>query len=164
MREVRFLGRIRQAKGLTQAELAEKVGVGVNTITKYERNEMTPSLTVGHAIAEVLGVSEAELLYGPQSKEWRIEVVFRREEDWEMHTVDMSASAPNLFLVQVGMEKIGLNLVGDPADEAELDGLWDKAKPQILKMIAMRRELGQLGIEAISEPKGPVRFDLRPRR
>jgi len=161
---VRFLGKIRQAKGLTQAELAEKVGVGVNTIARYERNEMTPSLTVGHAIAEVLGVSEAELLYGPQSKEWRIEVVFRREEDWEMNTVDMSASALNLFLVQVGMEKIGLNLVGDPADEAELDGLWDKAKPQILKMIAMRRELGQLGIEAISEPKGPVRFDLRPRR
>lgn len=144
-KEVRFLGKIRQAKGLTQAELAEKVGVGVNTIARYERNEMTPSLTVGHAIAEVLGVSEAELLYGPQSKEWRIEVVFRREEDWEMHTVDMSASAPNLFLVQVGMEKIGLNLVGDPADEAELDGLWDKAKPQILKMIDMRRELKGAG-------------------
>lgn len=142
---MRFLGKIRQAKGLTQAELAEKVGVGVNTIARYERNEMTPSLTVGHAIAEVLGVSEAELLRGPQSKEWRIEVVFRREEDWEMHTVDMSASAPNLFLVQVGMEKIGLNLVGDPADEAELDGLWDKAKPQILKMIDMRRELKEAG-------------------
>ena len=142
---MRFLGKIRQAKGLTQAELAEKVGVGVNTIARYERNEMTPSLTVGHAIAEVLGVSEAELLYGPQSKEWRIEVVFRREEDWERHTVDMSASAPNLFLVQVGMEKIGLNLVGDPADEAELDGLWDKAKPQILKMIDMRRELKGAG-------------------
>ena len=43
------------------------------------------------------------------------------------------------------MEKIGLNLVGDPADEAELDGLWDKAKPQILKMIDMRRELKGAG-------------------
>lgn len=65
-----------------------------------------------------------------------------------MHTVDMSASAPNLFLVQVGMEKIGLNLVGDPADEAELDGLWSKAKPQILKMIDMRRELKEQEKEA----------------
>ena len=128
-------------RGFTQAELAQRVGVGENSIARYERNEMTPSLTVGHAIAEVLSVSEAELLRGPQSKEWRIEVVFRKEEDWEMNTVDMSASAPNLFLVQVGLEKIGLNLVGDPKDEAELDGLWGKAKPQILKMIAMRREL-----------------------
>ena len=138
---MKYLGKIRRARGLTQAELAQRVGVGENSIARYERNEMTPSLTVGHAIAEVLGVSEAELLRGPRSKEWRIEVVFRKEEDWEMNTVDMSASAPNLFLVQVGLEKIGLNLVGDPKDEAELDGLWGKAKPQILKMIAMRREL-----------------------
>ena len=136
-----YLGKIRRSRGLTQAELAQRVGVGENSIARYERNEMTPSLRIGHAIAEVLGVSEAELLRGPQSKEWRIEVVFRKEEDWEMNTVDMSASAPNLFLVQVGLEKIGLNLVGDPKDEAELDGLWGKAKPQILKMIAMRREL-----------------------
>ena len=138
---MKYLGKIRRSRGLTQAELAQRVGVGENSIARYERNEMTPSLRIGHAIAEVLGVSEAELLRGPQSKEWRIEVVFRREEDWEMNTVDMSASAPNLFLVQVGLEKIGLNLVGDPKDEAELDGLWGKAKPQILKMIAMRREL-----------------------
>ena len=138
---MKYLGKIRRSRGFTQAELAQRVGVGENSIARYERSEMTPSLTVGHAIAEVLGVSVDDLLNGPQSKEWRIEVVFRREEDWEMHTVDMSASAPNLFLVQVGMEKIGLNLVGDPADEAELDGLWNKAKPQILKMIDMRREL-----------------------
>ena len=138
---MKYLGKIRRSRGFTQAKLAQRVGVRENSIARYERSEMTPSLTVGHAIAEGLGVSVDDLLNGPQSKEWRIEVVFRREEDWEMHTVDMSASAPNLFLVQVGMEKIGLNLVGDPADEAELDGLWNKAKPQILKMIDMRREL-----------------------
>lgn len=138
---MKYLGKIRRSRGLTQAELAQRVGVGENSIARYERSEMTPSLTVGHAIAEVLGVSVDDLLTGPRSKEWRIEVVFRREEDWEMHTVDMSASAPNLFLEQVGLEKIGLNLVGDPKDEAELDSLWSKAKPQILKMIDMRREL-----------------------
>ena len=161
---MKFLKAIREKAGLSQKKLAGKLGVDENSVWRWEAGRAYPSVDLGKQIAELLGVSVDELLYGPQSKEWRIEVVFRREEDWEMHTVDMSASAPNLFLVQVGMEKIGLNLVGDPADEAELDGLWDKAKPQILKMIAMRRELGQLGIEAISEPKGPVRFDLRPRR
>ncbi|CAM1381099.1 helix-turn-helix transcriptional regulator [Fretibacterium fastidiosum] len=161
---MKFLKAIREKAGLSQKKLAGKLGVDENSVWRWEAGRAYPSVDLGKQIAELLGVSVDELLYGPQSKEWRIEVVFRREEDWEMNTVDMSASAPNLFLVQVGMEKIGLNLVGDPADEAELDGLWDKAKPQILKMIAMRRELGQLGIEAISEPKGPVRFDLRPRR
>ena len=74
MREVRFLGRIRQAKGLTQAELAEKVGVGVNSIARYERNEMTPSLTVGHTIAKVLGVSVDDLLRGPAEERWVLEI------------------------------------------------------------------------------------------
>ena len=131
----------RKRIGLTQEKLADLVNVHLNTLSRWELGQREPRASEIAKLCEVLGVSEAELLRGPQSKEWRIEVVFRREEDWEMNTVDMSASAPNLFLVQVGMEKIGLNLVGDPKDEAELDGLWGKAKPQILKMIAMRREL-----------------------
>lgn len=131
----------RKRVGLTQEKLADLVNVHLNTLSRWELGQREPRASEIVKLCEVLGVSEAELLRGPQSKEWRIEVVFRREEDWEMNTVDMSASAPNLFLVQVGLEKIGLNLVGDPKDEAELDGLWGKAKPQILKMIAMRREL-----------------------
>ena len=142
---MKFLKAIREKAGLSQKNLAGKLGVDENSVWRWEAERAYPSVDLGKQIAELLGVSVNELLYGPQSKEWRIEVVFRREEDWEMHTVDMSASAPNLFLVQVGMEKIGLNLVGDPADEAELDGLWDKAKPQILKMIDMRRELKGAG-------------------
>lgn len=133
--------RWRKQAGLTQEKLADLVSVHLNTLSRWESGQREPRASEIAKLCEVLGVSEAELLRGPQSKEWRIEVVFRREEDWEMNTVDMSASAPNLFLVQVGLEKIGLNLVGDPKDEAELDGLWGKAKPQILKMIAMRREL-----------------------
>lgn len=132
---------LRERSGYTQATLARAIGVSDMTIRRWESGQREPRASEIAKLCEVLGVSEAELLRGPQSKEWRIEVVFRKEEDWEMNTVDMSASAPNLFLVQVGMEKIGLNLVGDPKDEAELDGLWSKAKPQILKMIAMRREL-----------------------
>lgn len=131
----------RKRVGLTQEKLADLVNVHLNTLSRWELGQREPRASEIAKLCEVLGVSEAELLRGPQSKEWRIEVVFRKEEDWEMNTVDMSASAPNLFLVQVGLEKIGLNLVGDPKDEAELDGLWGKAKPQILKMIAMRREL-----------------------
>lgn len=138
---MKFLRMTREKLGISQKSLAQKLGVDENTVWRWEAGRSQPSVDLGRQIADALGVSVDDLLNGPRSKEWRIEVVFRREEDWEMHTVDMSASAPNLFLVQVGMEKIGLNLVGDPADEAELDGLWRKAKPQILKMIDMRREL-----------------------
>ena len=67
------------------------------TVRRWELGQREPRASEIAKLCEVLGVSEAELLRGPQSKEWRIEVVFRREEDWEMNTMDMSASAPNLF-------------------------------------------------------------------
>lgn len=139
---------LRRRAGLTQFQAAELSKISIATYVRWELDKTSPRASEIARLCEVLGVSVDDLLNGPRSKEWRIEIVFRREEDWEMHTVDMSASAPNLFLVQVGMEKIGLNLVGDPADEAELDGLWSKAKPQILKMIDMRRELKEQEKEA----------------
>lgn len=133
----------RDRAGLTQLELAKYTDVSIDSIRRWESGLREPRATGIKKLCEVLKVSEAELLNGPQSKEWKIEVVFRKEEDWTMQTVDMSATAPNLFLVQVGMEKISLSLVGDPKDEAEVDSLWAKAKPTVLKMIKMRRELNE---------------------
>lgn len=131
----------RKKAGLTQVELAELVNVHENTVSRWESGDREPRATDIKNLCEALDVSESDLLNGPKSKEWRIEVVFRKEDDWEMETIDMSAAAPNLFLVQVGLEKMALYLVGDPKDEAEIDSLWEKAKPKLLKVMELRREL-----------------------
>ena len=91
-----------------------------------------------------------ELLNGPATTEWRIEAVFKKEEDWEMNkSIDMSAGAPNMFLAEVGTEKIALNLVGAPQSEEELDGLWAKLKPQIMNMLKLRDGLNA-GLAAVT--------------
>ncbi len=69
------MGELRRKLGLTQAELAEQVGVGVNTIARYERGEMEPSLKIAHAIANVLGCTETELLDGSTRKEFEVKIV-----------------------------------------------------------------------------------------
>ena len=56
---MKYMKELRQKAGLTQAELAERVGIGMNTIARYERGEMAPSIQIAHGIAEALGVSEA---------------------------------------------------------------------------------------------------------
>lgn len=60
------LGQIIQEKrkkaGLTQKELAEKVGVATITIQQYERNAREPKLETIKKIANVLGASQYELL------------------------------------------------------------------------------------------------------
>ena len=51
----------REAAGLTQEELAKKVGVTAAMICQIERGTKNPSLQVGTLIAEALGCDVAEL-------------------------------------------------------------------------------------------------------
>lgn len=48
---------LRRARGLTQAQLAEKSQIVKNSISRYERNENKPQAKNLEAIAEALGVS-----------------------------------------------------------------------------------------------------------
>lgn len=54
--------RLRTAKGLTQPELAEAAGVGLATIARVERGDVSPSLETLAAIARALGTRPRELL------------------------------------------------------------------------------------------------------
>ena len=49
------LRRLRKAQGLTQGELAEKVGVGINTIVRYETGKNSPKGEILELITKELG-------------------------------------------------------------------------------------------------------------
>lgn len=49
------LRRLRKAQGLTQGELAEKVGVGINTIVGYETGKNSPKVEILELITKELG-------------------------------------------------------------------------------------------------------------
>lgn len=55
------LAELRHARGLTQEQLAERMGATQKTIDYYERRAANPSLDVITRCAEALGVSRAEL-------------------------------------------------------------------------------------------------------
>ena len=52
---------MRRAKGMTQNELAEKLSITPQAISKWEREEGLPDVTLFPEIASVLGVSVGEL-------------------------------------------------------------------------------------------------------
>lgn len=51
------LSTLRKLKGFSQAELADKIGVHTNIISRYERDLAKPSMELAAKISEVLEVS-----------------------------------------------------------------------------------------------------------
>lgn len=56
--------KLRKLRGLTQPELAEKVGRNPHTIKDYEKGRATPSVKALSLLADALGVSESQLVSG----------------------------------------------------------------------------------------------------
>lgn len=63
----KLLYSLRKKKGMTQAEVAEKLGVVPKTVSKWETGRGFPDVSLVAQLAEVLGVSERILLTGDLS-------------------------------------------------------------------------------------------------
>lgn len=55
------LSRIREAKGLTQTQLAQKIGANQATISKMESGQGNPTLSMINRVAKALGVHPSHL-------------------------------------------------------------------------------------------------------
>ena len=57
-----FISQLRKENGMTQKELAEKLFVSDKAVSKWERGQSLPDITMLNPLAEALGVTAAELL------------------------------------------------------------------------------------------------------
>lgn len=57
------LSKLRNNKGLTQQKMAEKAGIGIAQLRRYEGGKSSPTLEVIKNIAKTLGVSTDELIF-----------------------------------------------------------------------------------------------------
>ena len=56
--------RLREAKGLTQIQLAERIGVSGKAVSKWETLKGLPDISLIEPLAKALGVSVIELMSG----------------------------------------------------------------------------------------------------
>ena len=56
--------RLREAKGITQTQLAEQIGVGSKAVSKWETAKGLPDITLIEPLSKALGVSVMELMSG----------------------------------------------------------------------------------------------------
>lgn len=63
----KFISALRRANGMTQKELGEKLFVSDKTVSRWERDECTPELSLIPVIAEIFGITTDELLRGERN-------------------------------------------------------------------------------------------------
>ena len=64
-----FLAEVRKEKQMTQKDLADKLFVSDKTVSKWERGNSMPNVTLLIPIADILGITVTELLQGEKLKE-----------------------------------------------------------------------------------------------
>jgi transcriptional regulator with XRE-family HTH domain len=63
------ISNLRKAKNLTQSELAEKLGVSAQAVSKWENDLAYPDITLLAPLSEILGCSIDDLLKGEHTAE-----------------------------------------------------------------------------------------------
>lgn len=76
---------LRKKKNLSQAGFAEQVGVSRDTIGKYERNDIIPSVETAKKMADVLGIS-LDYLAGEDVAEPR-ETSIDKDMNWRIKEI-----------------------------------------------------------------------------
>ncbi len=64
----RFLAERRRARGLTQRQLAEKLGLSDRTVSKWECGDGLPELANILPLCQALGITADELLRGERAE------------------------------------------------------------------------------------------------
>ncbi len=69
----RLIEQMRREKNMTQAELADAVGVSKQAVSNWERGKRFPDVSLIESLSETLGVSAAELIKGERIQKSNIE-------------------------------------------------------------------------------------------
>ena len=90
------LRELRQKSGITQAELAEQIGVHEITIRRWELSERTPRVEDIQKICKALNVSEADLLtpHAQDNKSWVLQI--KIADDITQEVIDMARNVPTV--------------------------------------------------------------------
>ena len=126
---MKYLAAIRKKQGLTQTELAEIVGIGMNSIARYERGEVQPSVDVAMSIAKALHVDLIELLEG-KTKGDKIKITL--SYDWSRYEegdIDMTGNGFEVILGKNG--EIGLKGAGLVTSREAIEELMANIRLQV---------------------------------
>ena len=108
---------LREARKLTQAELAQRIGVSSKTISKWETAKGLPDITLLQPLAQALGISVIELMNGQPIQNRNVSANLLRGKFYVCPICDNAIHATGNALVSC----CGITLPALEAEEADED-------------------------------------------
>ena len=105
----KYIAEKRKALGLTQKQLAEKLGMSDKSVSKWERGICLPDVSIYHDLCQILGISINEFLAGEDISEERI--IEKSEENIIGVTTDSRNKQKRLKTMIVILLVISLTIV-----------------------------------------------------
>ena len=136
------LRELRKRAGLTQEELAERVDVHLNTISRWENGIDTPKTFKIKRLADALHVSELELLNGSNSEQWEIRMLVSKTGKAGEVKVDMTEVKSSATL-NIGDTAMAITLSAGYElweDDAKFEELLDQLRRKRAIGLKTRRE------------------------
>ena len=116
------ISKFRKAKGLTQEELASRLGVSSQAVSKWENDASCPDISLLPELCRILGISTDELLTGNTNEVRLVPVEQRKSLDELTLRVRINSAEGDkvrvnlpMSLVKVAME-IGVQINADGTD------------------------------------------------
>ena len=142
------IAKLRKGKGLTQEELAAKLGVSAQAVSKWENDISSPDISLLPQLVRILGVTADELLTGKTSDVVLVPENQRRNIDELTLRVYVNSAAGDkvkvnlpMPLVRIALE-LGIDIAPKYADR-ELNSLRNVDLAKIVEM-AEHGALGKL--------------------
>lgn len=128
----------RKEKGITQEEIAHKLGVSPQAVSKWENDISYPDITLLPKIAEMLGVTVDELLSGETKKDTRVLPEEQRKNiDEMMFRIYVNSADGDKIRVNLPMAlvKMGLEMGMKMPQVSGHDSLKDIDFEQLIYMV-----------------------------
>jgi len=110
-----FIAALRRANGTTQQEVADRLNVSNKAVSRWERDECAPDLSVIPALAEMFGITCDELLRGERTNPDRdadVETTSKQkaksDKQFRLMLHSRKKKFTNLSLISIGLIIVGL--------------------------------------------------------
>lgn len=105
-----FIAALRKANGMTQKNLAEKLNVSDKTVSRWERDESAPDLSLIPVIAEIFGITSDELLRGERKPQTDTEEKSSDKKEKQLRHISENTKTKFLTrsIIAVGIGFVGL--------------------------------------------------------